>query len=226
MTSRSPQVMSFDVTGTLAEITGPSHTQRLVALSPLPAQDVRRILHDVTGLKTLPSRDALTPALVRRTCAALQIDVADFGFGSVPLVPYRLLPGARNAVTAAAHHGQVVAITNTSVFADDCLEALRDEFTPHLTDIHPSLRLGVAKPDPRIFHAVASRYGVDAQDLVHVGDRWDEDIAPVLALGGHAVWITTDDHVASACGHPGSDRLLIVRTLEDVAAAMTRRWWA
>lgn len=226
MKARLVPLISFDLGNTLATIDGPSQVQRLTEISALPPDEVRRILREVMTLKTLPSREALTPDLVQRTCAALRIAPADLGFGSRTLAPYRLLPGARTAVAAAAHHGQVAAITNTSVFADDCLAPVRDGLAPHLTAIHPSWRLGAAKPDPRIFHAVASLHGVAVEDLVHVGDRWDEDIAPVLTLGGHAMWITTDDNDVSPCDHLGGDRLLIVRTLADVTAALTRRWWA
>jgi len=225
LNSNRSHLMSFDLTGTLAEIAGPSHTQRLAALSPLPPDDVRKILHEVMGLKTLPSLDALTPDLVERTCAALQIDSGELGFGQAPLTPYRLLPGANAVVAAAAEHGHVALITNTSVFAEDCLVPVQVGLAPHLAAIHSSWRLGVAKPDPRIFRSAAAHHGVAVENLVHVGDRWDEDIAPVLALGGHAMWVTTADDVAGR-EHVCVDRLLIVRSLREAAEAMTRRWWA
>jgi len=217
-------LISFDVAGTVAELVGRSHAQALTDLSPLPAPEVRRILRDVLGLKTLPSRDALTPALVRRTCTALMIDVGDFGFGTVPLAPYRLLDGARAAVAAAAVHAPVVLITNTSVFAESCLDPVREGLAPHLTAVHTSWRHGVVKPNPQVFHTVASHEGVGVEDLVHVGDSWCEDIAPVLELGGRAMWITDD--ASSAGDYVGCDRLVVVRSLDEATTAMTQRWWA
>ncbi len=47
--------------------------------------------------------------------------------------------------------------------------------------------LGVAKPDPAFFTAVAARAGVEPSACVHVGDRIDNDVVGALASGMTAV---------------------------------------
>lgn len=48
---------------------------------------------------------------------------------------------------------------------------------------------GVAKPDPRIFHAALEHAGVSAAEAVHVGDHPRDDIAGARAAGLRAVWL-------------------------------------
>ncbi len=49
-------------------------------------------------------------------------------------------------------------------------------------------RVGVEKPDPRIFALAAEALGVGAHELVHVGDSRPADIDGALAVGARAVW--------------------------------------
>ncbi|HEY3802514.1 MAG TPA: HAD family hydrolase [Kofleriaceae bacterium] len=65
-------------------------------------------------------------------------------------------------------------------------------------------RLGIAKPDPRIFEHVLAELGVRDGDRVHVGDSWSADVQGALAAGWRAVWFgrtarpVDDPRVASA----------------------------
>ena len=54
--------------------------------------------------------------------------------------------------------------------------------------IADSGKLGFEKPDPRIFHFAAERIGVEARDLLHVGDAWETDVRGALDVGARAVW--------------------------------------
>jgi putative hydrolase of the HAD superfamily len=50
-------------------------------------------------------------------------------------------------------------------------------------------RLGIEKPDPRIFaHALALLGAAPDTPAVHVGDSWSADIAGALAAGWRAIW--------------------------------------
>jgi HAD superfamily hydrolase (TIGR01549 family) len=53
-----------------------------------------------------------------------------------------------------------------------------------------SQMVGAAKPDPRIFQAVAEGCGVSLDDAWVVGDRPETDIAGAVAIGARSVWIT------------------------------------
>jgi putative hydrolase of the HAD superfamily len=49
-------------------------------------------------------------------------------------------------------------------------------------------RLGIDKPDPRIFEHACAALGVAAGDLLHIGDAWEADVQGALGVGAHAVW--------------------------------------
>jgi HAD superfamily hydrolase (TIGR01549 family) len=49
-----------------------------------------------------------------------------------------------------------------------------------------SARVGIAKPDPRIFEHVVAALG--GGDCVHVGDSWAADVQGALAAGWRAIW--------------------------------------
>jgi putative hydrolase of the HAD superfamily len=55
-------------------------------------------------------------------------------------------------------------------------------------------RVGVDKPDPRIFQLAAQALGVQLSEIVHVGDAWEADVLGALGAGAQAIWYApTDD---------------------------------
>lgn len=52
-----------------------------------------------------------------------------------------------------------------------------------------SYRAGVAKPDAAIYAQALAAAGCRAEDCVMVGDSYDNDIAPALAVGMRTVWL-------------------------------------
>ncbi len=55
-------------------------------------------------------------------------------------------------------------------------------------------RLGIDKPDRRIFEHAARELGVAISDLIHVGDAWEADVIGARDAGARAVWFSpTDD---------------------------------
>jgi len=52
-----------------------------------------------------------------------------------------------------------------------------------------SAELGIAKPDPAIFHKAMELADCTAEEAVMVGDRLDNDIAPAKKLGMRAIWV-------------------------------------
>ena len=60
-------------------------------------------------------------------------------------------------------------------------------------------RLGIDKPDPRIFEHAAGALGVPLAEIVHVGDAWEADVMGALGAGACAVWFSpTDDRALPA----------------------------
>jgi len=48
---------------------------------------------------------------------------------------------------------------------------------------------GVAKPDPRIFHAAAAHLGCAPHQVLHVGDDHAADVVGAAQAGMQAVWL-------------------------------------
>lgn len=223
-TSAPLKLIALDVAGTVADIDGPSHVDRVISASPLPERDVREVLRDALTLKTLPSPDALTPELAEDVCRRLGIAREELPFGRVPCAPYRLRPGVVTAVREAAELAPVVLLANVSVFADSALGLVRETLAPYLSGEFLSWKAGAAKPDPAMFEQALRQCGVHADEFAHVGDVWREDIAPVLKLGGRAVWINPAGKAAPSLTPIPLDRVLTASSLDHAVAQLKAQW--
>ena len=77
-------------------------------------------------------------------------------------------------------------------------------------------KVGVDKPNPRIFELAAEALGVTLAEIVHVGDAWEADVMGARAAGADAVWYAPTDERALpegvvACRNAGELR----RALRD-----------
>lgn len=57
--------------------------------------------------------------------------------------------------------------------------------------------VGVAKPDPGIFHAACEDLHVKPANAVHIGDRLDLDAMGARNAGLHAIWLNREDEPAT-----------------------------
>lgn len=48
--------------------------------------------------------------------------------------------------------------------------------------------VGAKKPRPNIFHAALNKAGIKAQEMIHIGDHPEDDIAGAQQLGIHTLW--------------------------------------
>ena len=53
-----------------------------------------------------------------------------------------------------------------------------------------SEEIGLCKPRSEIFAAVADRLGVAPDEIAHVGDSLEADVAGAAAVGQRTVWLT------------------------------------
>ncbi|MEO8843947.1 MAG: HAD family hydrolase [Kofleriaceae bacterium] len=77
-------------------------------------------------------------------------------------------------------------------------------------------RVGIEKPDPRIFELVLDRLGEHAAAPVHIGDSWSADVGGAFAAGWRAIWY---GRRAVAVDDP---RVAIAHDAAEAAAALTR----
>jgi putative hydrolase of the HAD superfamily len=54
-------------------------------------------------------------------------------------------------------------------------------------------RLGIDKPDRRIFEHAARELAVPLRDIVHVGDAWEADVLGACEAGAQAIWFSPTD---------------------------------
>jgi HAD superfamily hydrolase (TIGR01509 family) len=83
-----------------------------------------------------------------------------------------------------------------------------------------SMRVGVEKPDPRIFALTLARLGATAVvPCVHVGDSWAADVEGALAAGWRAIWFRS--HVPATAAESARHRdVALASDVDDVRAAL------
>ncbi|MGE0322205.1 MAG: HAD family hydrolase [Polyangiaceae bacterium] len=57
--------------------------------------------------------------------------------------------------------------------------------------------VGCEKPAPEIFHLTAKALGVEAHELLHIGDSFEADIRGALGVGADAIWFNSAGFEAS-----------------------------
>jgi HAD superfamily hydrolase (TIGR01509 family) len=128
----------------------------------------------------------------------------------VPRFTFMALAGAAIARGEQPDRGgyRAAPFTEADLYADalPCLRALRGRGTtvgavgnmdasneafiaPHVDFVGSSQRWGVAKPEPAFFARIADELGRPPAEIVYVGDRVDNDVAPALAFGMAAVHV-------------------------------------
>lgn len=70
------------------------------------------------------------------------------------------------------------------------VEAVLQEFgfTPYFKAVIESARVGIRKPDPRIYELGVEALGLAPEEVVVVGDSFPKDIVPAKTLGCKAYW--------------------------------------
>jgi FMN hydrolase / 5-amino-6-(5-phospho-D-ribitylamino)uracil phosphatase len=81
---------------------------------------------------------------------------------------------------------RLFALSNGNADLQRC--GVADLFAGHIT----AAAAGVAKPDPRIFAHLADMAGVDADQVLHIGDDPLADVVGATRAGMQAVWINRD----------------------------------
>ena len=81
-------------------------------------------------------------------------------------------------------------------------------------------RLGIEKPDPRIFDHVLELVGGTRDRAIHVGDSWSTDVAGALAAGWRAIWYGQRASAAVVARSPDRPRVAVATDAAGVRAAL------
>ena len=98
-----------------------------------------------------------------------------------------LFDDAQPALAALARRFPLVALSNGNA------DVQRIGLGPYFKASVSAQGFGIAKPDPRIFHAAAAAAGVPPEAVLHVGDDAELDVLGGLAAGMQTVWVNRED---------------------------------
>ncbi|HJU37324.1 MAG TPA: HAD family hydrolase [Gaiellaceae bacterium] len=97
--------------------------------------------------------------------------------------------------------------------------ARHEEFLrPHVDFVGSSERWGVEKPDAGFFAHLLEEAGAQAEEILYVGDRVDNDVVPALEARLHAIRIRRGAH-ADAESPPG---IVTIDSLDELPGALAR----
>lgn len=186
--------------------------------------DLRRTTIDV-GVE-LSTRDRFAAFAERLGCE----DVRTIAEGLT-----RVHMGAlRGAVTVPEHHEPVLTtlagrfrLGLCSNFSDGATaRAVVGEagFLPHLRAVVVSEEIGIRKPRPEIFEAVAAGLGLPPGEILHVGDSLAADVAGARAIGMRTVWLTrrVREPERELARHPETRPDFALDDLRDLPVLMAR----
>ena len=94
-----------------------------------------------------------------------------------------LFPGALPALQELRATYELYALSNGN--ADIRRVGLDHLFSRHFS----AISVGAAKPDPRIYRAALEAAGVQPQEVIHVGDHPEQDVAAAAGVGMRTVWV-------------------------------------
>ena len=143
----------------------------------------------------------------RQEVAALAEQLSD-DFLNMTTARFSLLPGAEELVRYLAAKYPLTVVTNGFVevqYEKFDKSGLRDCFA----HIVLSEEVGCQKPNPRIFEEALRMNGLQAEDVVMIGDSWNSDIQGAINAGIDQIWVTNADKA-------NGDATYIVNSLEEV----------
>lgn len=124
---------------------------------------------------------------------------------------FSLLPGAEELVRYLARKYPLTVVTNGFVevqYEKFDKSGLRDCFA----HIVLSEEVGCQKPNPRIFEEALRMNGLQAEDVVMIGDSWSSDIQGAINAGIDQIWIRKSKDPIPA----GQSATYLVQSLSEV----------
>lgn len=87
-------------------------------------------------------------------------------------------------------------------------------------------RIGIEKPDPRIFRHALAQIGAPADaPVIHIGDAWAADITGALSVGWRAIWYGRRASTSNLAGPVDDSRVGVAADAAETRAILTR-WGA
>jgi HAD superfamily hydrolase (TIGR01549 family) len=193
------KALGFDFGQTLAELDYDFLTERLrergAAFDPKSSAERARYAWQIYGTKKHEGHASAWRSLMEILLAGGNVAserVAELAAWLWDEQPRRNLwrrpiPGMIELVRELKRRGTPIAvISNSEGHLAELVEELG--WSRDFDVVVDSGRLGIDKPDPRIFAHACAALGVRNSDLLHVGDAWEADVQGALAASASAVW--------------------------------------
>lgn len=142
----------------------------------------------VLGAVIARGGDHREPIRILRPDVDLRVAQRERTHAGIPnaIGPDDLYPDAVDALEGLRRSGYRVGVAGNQPQA---AEALFRGLDVPLDLVASSETLGVEKPDPRFFAAVAERLALAPEEVAYVGDRLDNDVRPASAAGMRAIFL-------------------------------------
>ena len=199
-------------------VPGPAPAEFLQALLSVSEEMARARAYDHIEL---PSRERFRRALERVGCddAVLAEAAVHLSRAHMALVAdATLLPPAHAALLATLrprYRLGVVSNFDDTATAYDIL--LRHGIAPYLDTVVVSEALGLRKPHPALVRVAQRGLGLDASEVLLVGDTFAEDVAGARAAGVDAAWLDVAGRGVPAGETPPR---YVLRALPELAAIL------
>ena len=147
---------------------------------------------------------------IRQEVAALAEQLSE-DFLNMTTARFSLLEGAEELVRYLAAKYPLTVVTNGFVevqYEKFDKSGLRDCFA----HIVLSEEVGCQKPNPRIFEEALRMNGLQAEDVVMIGDSWNSDIQGAINAGIDQIWIRKSKDPIPA----GQSATYLVQSLSEV----------
>jgi FMN hydrolase / 5-amino-6-(5-phospho-D-ribitylamino)uracil phosphatase len=156
--------------------------EQMRALRDRVAADNPHLAHDFTAVRKLSLHEALTPFGAHHDDIERAFEVLFTARNQV-----QLFDGALATLQRWAERMPLVSISNGN--ADLTRIGIAEYFQHRIS----AREFGVAKPDPRIFLHACERLGLPPEQVLHIGDSPEHDVAGAQAIGMRTAWIQLND---------------------------------
>lgn len=101
---------------------------------------------------------------------------------------YQAVPGAIELLRLLKSEARIGVVTN-HVVEEQVQKVAAIGVEPFIDELVVSEEVGVAKPDPHIFHTALERLGCAADSAVMIGDSWSADVVGATGVGIRTIWL-------------------------------------
>lgn len=104
---------------------------------------------------------------------------------------WRAASGAITVLTELRKKGIRIGIVSNNLVEEQMQKLRTCGLIDYIDSLTISEEAGVAKPDAQIFRIALERMGCSPNEVVMIGDAWENDIVPARLLGVRAIWFNS-----------------------------------